>query len=114
MNTLTELMKGRNIVIMGDFNSKEICWEEMTVKGGEELWGNILLDMTIGYTLTQWAKVNTKYRNNEEPSKLDLVFPCELDIVDKLEYKLPVGKSVVGSIPRIIICSRQHCMGYQV
>ncbi|XP_076031661.1 uncharacterized protein LOC143019653 isoform X1 [Oratosquilla oratoria] len=78
---------------MGDFNCKEICWDSMTVRGGDDLWGNVLLDMTIEYTMTQWVSENTRYRNNEEPLKLDLIFTTEPEIVDKIQYKTPIGKS---------------------
>ncbi|MCD9088864.1 hypothetical protein, partial [Stenotrophomonas sp. SY1] len=78
---------------MGDFNCKEICWKEMTVKGGDDLWGNVLLEMIIDHTMTQWIQENTRYRNEEEPSRLDLIITSEPRIVDKIEYKTPIGKS---------------------
>ncbi|XP_076046363.1 uncharacterized protein LOC143028322 [Oratosquilla oratoria] len=85
--TLNKIMAdGGRIVMMGDFNCKEICWEEMTVKGGDGSWGNALLEMITDNTMTQWIQENTRYRNEEEPSRLDLIITSEPRIVDKIEY----------------------------
>ncbi|XP_076062422.1 uncharacterized protein LOC143037755 [Oratosquilla oratoria] len=92
--SLNEILMGKgNLVVMGDFNCKEICWDSMTVQGGDDSWGNVLLDMTMEYTMTQWVHENTRYRNNEEPSKLDLIFTTEPEIVHKVQYETPIGKS---------------------
>lgn len=84
---------GNKTLIMGDFNCKEVCWEELYTEGSENTWGHNLLDMTVEYALTQWVHEKTRFRNNEEPSRLDLIFTKEPDIVNKLEYKTPIGKS---------------------
>lgn len=41
---------GDNAVIWGDFNVKRYCchyWEEMSAEGENNLWENVLLDMTM-------------------------------------------------------------------
>lgn len=63
--------------------AKVICWE-MTVKGGKDLWGNILLDMTMEHTMTPRVRKNNRYRNNEELSRLDSLFTSEPEIMDKI------------------------------
>ena len=51
--SLNGILKERgNTVIMGDFNCKEVCWEEMTAEGGEDSWGNVLLDMIMEHSMT--------------------------------------------------------------
>ena len=42
--------------------------------------------------LTQWVE-DIKYRENEEPSRLDLVFTKEPEILENLVYKSPLRKS---------------------
>ena len=60
------------IIMIGDFNCKEVCWEDWYT-GGEESWAGILLDLVMNNIMTQWIKENTKFRGNEEPSRLDLL-----------------------------------------
>ena len=40
------------IIMMGDFNCKEVCWEEWYTGGGEESWGGILLDLVMNNIMT--------------------------------------------------------------
>ena len=87
------LQESENTIMMGDFNCKEVKWEEMSTEGGENSWGNMLLDITMEHTMTQWIGECTRYRNDEEPSRLDLIFTKEPEIVNSVEYKTPVGKS---------------------
>ena len=58
-----------NIIFMGDFNCKEVCWEKWFTEGGEESWGNVLLNLVLNNIMTQWIKENTRFRG-EEPSRL--------------------------------------------
>ena len=78
---------------MGDFNCKEVCWKNWTTSGGEESWGNTVLEMAMEHILTQWVNENTRFRHNNEPSRLDLIFTKGSNTVVDLEYKTPLGKS---------------------
>ncbi|MPC69390.1 hypothetical protein E2C01_063613 [Portunus trituberculatus] len=78
---------------MGDFNCKEMHWEDMATEGDEDSWGYMLLELTMEYTMTQWIHENTRFRNSEEPSRLDFLFTTEPEIVDGVEYKTPLAKS---------------------
>ena len=40
------------ITMIGDFNCKEVCWDEWFT-GGEESCGSILLDLVMNNILTQ-------------------------------------------------------------
>lgn len=42
-----------NLTIMGDFNYKEMKWEEWSAEAGEELWGNVLLRIAVDNILRQ-------------------------------------------------------------
>ena len=52
--------KSDNIIMMEDFNCKEVCWEELFT-GGEESRGGILLDLVMNNIMTQWIKENTRF-----------------------------------------------------
>ncbi len=55
--------------------------------------GNKLLDLAIENFLTQWVTDDTKFRGNEAPSRLDLIFTKEQEIVEDLKYINPRRKS---------------------
>ena len=87
------IVRSRNITIMGDFNCKEVLWEDWLTEGGELSWGNRLLQLAMDNILPQWVTENTRFRGNEEPSRLDLVFTKEPEIIENVTYKSPIGKS---------------------
>ena len=74
-----------NIIMIGDFNCKEVCWEEWYAEG-EESWGGILLDFVVNTIMIQWIKENTRFRGNEESSRLDLLLTKELEVIKKVNY----------------------------
>ena len=81
------------ILLMGDFNCKEVNWENLTTEGGMNSWGYTLLDLIKEHTMTQWIQQETRFRNNKQPSRLDLIFTKERDIVKEIKYKPPINKS---------------------
>ena len=87
------LRESKNITLMGDFNCKEVCWEEWSTEGGKDSWGNTLLNLVMSNMMTQWIGENTRFKGDEEASRLDLLFTKELDIIDEVKYQCPLGKS---------------------
>ena len=83
----------RETLIMGDFNCKEVIWENWITEGSEETWGNKVLELATEHFLTQWVNEHTRYRGSEEPSRLDLIFTTDPGIIQELNYKSPIGKS---------------------
>ncbi len=81
------LAESNNITFMGDFNCKEVFWEEWTTDGGEESWRYMLLNLIMTNTMTQWIGENTRFGGNEEASRLDLVFTKEMDIIEGINYQ---------------------------
>ena len=55
------IVRSRNITIMGDFNCKEVLWEDWLTEGGELSWGNRLLQLAMDNILTQWVTENTRF-----------------------------------------------------
>ena len=45
----------------------------------------ILLDLVMNNIMTQWIKENTRFRGNEEPSRLDLLLTNELEVIRKVK-----------------------------
>ena len=87
-----------NIIMMGDFNCKEVYLEEWHIVGGEKSWVDILLDLVMNSIMTQWIKENTIFRGNEEPSRLDLQLTKELEVIRKVNHR---SASVVQWLTRL-------------
>lgn len=76
-----------DLTVLGDFNCKEVNWEEFTTDGGEESWGSEVLNLAVENTLTQWVVGNTRFRGDDEPSRLDLVFTKDPESVEDITYE---------------------------
>ena len=83
----------KDVLIIGDFNCKEIDWEERTCKGGEESWGVKLLNWAEENILKQWIDRDTRHRGRDTPSRLDLVFTSEEEAIERICCECPLGKS---------------------
>ena len=68
------IRKDNKILLMGDFNCKNVRWEEMEIDGNAEPWSKEMLQLAMVNTLEQWVEEPTRYRGQEVPSLLDLVF----------------------------------------
>ena len=86
-------MASDNISIIGIFSCKEVCWEDWTATGSENSWGNTLLMLMMENVMTQWIQDNTRFKGEEVPSRLDLVFTKEPDIIEDLKLNSPTEKS---------------------
>ena len=51
------------------------------------------MDLVMNNIMIQWIKENTRFRGNEEPSRLDLLLTKELEVIRKVNYQCPLGKS---------------------
>lgn len=92
--SLETIMKQRTeLILVGDFNCKEVDWENWQTEGSGNTWGSVLLDMAMENLLIQWVKETTRFRGDDQPSRLDLVFTKGIEILDKMVYKNPLGKS---------------------
>ena len=68
------IRKDNKILLMGDFNCKNVRWEEMEIDGNAEPWSEEMLQLAMVNTLEQWVEEPIRYRGQEVPSLLDLVF----------------------------------------
>ena len=67
---------------MGDFNFKEINWDSNITNSSTENISYSFLDMCNYLYLFQHVNQPTRFRGNDEPSTLDLVFSDEEGIID--------------------------------
>ena len=87
-----EVARGDKIVIVGDFNCKEVMWEEFEVGNGG-VWGEQLLDFALDSLLTQWVRHPTRGRQGDAPSRLDLIFTKGIQLRQEIEHECPLGRS---------------------
>ena len=80
-------------LIMGDFNFPEIKWNDTYVQGDRDSYPNKFYDGVNDVFLHQHVQENTRFRIDQEPSLLDLIFTNEESMVDNLEINAPLGKS---------------------
>ena len=87
------LKKGKRVLLVGDFNRKEINFGEIEMRGNASSWSEELLTAMMVNTMDQWVKETTRYRGEDEPSQLDLIFTKKPEIEPNIKYMSPMGKS---------------------
>ena len=86
------IRKNKKVLLMGDFNCREVNWEEMDVRENGSSWGEDLLQLVMANTMVQWIKMDTRFRGDEE-SQLDLVFTKRPEEEPSIICQSPMGKS---------------------
>lgn len=84
--------RNNNLVIVGDFNYKQIDWTNDSVPQGQQhlmKFVNTLQDLY----LYQHVSEPTRYRNGEKPNILDLILSSEEGMIQELQYLPPLGNS---------------------
>lgn len=79
-------MDGSDIIIMGDFNYKEINWKRE--KGMEKEQDKFIACIQQSL-LTQHVKDVTRFRGNDKPSRVDLVLTSDEDMLGEIEIQSP-------------------------
>ncbi|VDP87958.1 unnamed protein product [Echinostoma caproni] len=75
---------------MGDFNLRYVDWElGRCPRGSDESY----LEWIQSRAIYQHVKENTKYREGQQPSLLDLIITAQEEKEQSLEYHPPIGKS---------------------
>ena len=86
-------LKPTHILIMGDFNFREIDWNNKETSVGEDHLATIFLESVRDTYLYQHVKEPTRYRSDNIPSLLDLIFTNEEHMVSDLNYLPGLGSS---------------------
>ncbi len=81
----------KEMLLLGDFNCKEVKWESYECEGDENNRGNKILKLAMDNTMVQWVKKATRHREENEPSRLDLVLTKEINLIDDIKYICPIG-----------------------
>ena len=99
----TSLDNYTHLLICGDFNYKEISWSDLS---GTTNNHHIepFLDIFDDLFLSQHITEPTRFRQEEIPNLLDLVFTNEQDMINNLLYLPPLGSSDHICIEFDLIC----------
>ncbi len=68
------------MLLLGDFNCKEVKWESYDCED-EDNWGNKILKLAMDNKMIQWVNKATRHRGEDEPSRLALVFTKEMNLM---------------------------------
>ena len=96
-----------HILIMGDFNFPAIKWQEGYVAAGSNSISSRFFDLSNDLFLIQHVNCNTRFRDNQEPSLLDLVFTNDDCFIDNIDVLPPLGKSDHVALNWIFHCSSE-------
>lgn len=91
LNDLCFTTKG-HIIILGDFNLRDINWKDYTVPSNNNISCQILIDFIRDNHLIQFIDVPTRARGTDNPSILDLVITNN-QFVEDVDFLAPLGKS---------------------
>ena len=79
-----------HLMITGDFNYKNINWDEMVSNDKIE---RKFLNCIMDNYLHQHVQEPTRWRGNDQPSLLDLILMNEENMVTNLDVQAPIGNS---------------------
>jgi len=101
--SLCELLTGINnyshLLICGDFNYEEISWSDFSGTSSNchiEPFLDVVDDLCLFYSILFYCcyiTEPTRFRQEETPSLLDLVFTNEQDMINSISYLLPLWNS---------------------
>jgi len=80
-------------MIIGDFNYPDINWDMQISEALEDSPSQSFLSVYKDCFLHQQVLYPTHYRGQQQANILDLIMTNEPDMIDKLHYTDPIGKS---------------------
>ena len=110
-NTMQKIAdpKYSHLILMGDFNLKEIDWTECFYTGNNtEHVAFKFIECVRDCFLFQHVTEHTRPRGNDNPSTLDLIFSNEENMVSDLDILAPLGKSDHSIIKFNINCDMDY------
>ena len=88
-----EEMKYSHKLVVGDFNYKQIDWENWQTPKSDNSEEQCLINCLQDIYWFQHVSAPTRYREGATPSTLDLILTNEEDMIQQLNYESPLGKS---------------------
>ena len=82
-----------NLLIMGDFNFPAINWVESYCTGSDSSAASLFFDTVQDSFLVQHVTSNTRHRQGQQSSLLDLIFTLDPNSVDDITHLSPLGSS---------------------
>ena len=98
-----EVAGTNRILLMGDFNVKEINWSEDEAAGSINALPSRFFECIKDGSLNQHVFAPTRFRGDQQ-STLDLIFTKEEDDIKNIEVVQPLGKSDHGIVVCDFIC----------
>lgn len=92
-----------HLLIMGDFNMRNIDWKAFNVSDGS-VFSERFLDAVLEKFWFQHVEEPTRFSEMNEPSLLDLLITNDVNSIDKVDYLEPLGKS-----DHVGLSFRFHC-----
>ena len=87
--------KFSHLLIMGEFNYREINWVENSISMGDNHISSLFLECIRDSYLFQHVKEPTRSRENNQLSILDLILTNEKNMIDSIEHGPGLGKSAL-------------------
>jgi len=102
--------KNLSLLVMGDNNYPEIDFEQCTLTTSADSSPARFLDKIQDMFLIQNVLKPTRVRKDQVPSLLDLVFTDEENLIDDIEYQVPVGLSDHACLSWTLATSKATCL----
>ena len=80
-------------LIMGDFNLPGVDFGTFSVDGADDSFAAQVFDCVMDNYWTQHVRHPTRFRGNQTPSCLDWIITDDPDVLEELNYSVPIGKS---------------------
>ena len=93
MEKAVSRIAAHHILIMGDFNFPEIDYASERVSSRDTEPPAMFFFKTQELCLFQHVNDATRIRQNQTPTKLDYIFTEEENLIDMINYEVPLGKS---------------------
>ena len=87
-----EIISLGQLLVVGDFNYRNIDWTQHTPKAGNNTEKKFMDQINLN-NWCQHVKDETRFREGQEPSLLDLIFTSNVHSIDEVRIESPIGKS---------------------
>ena len=82
-----------HVLTFGDLNHPSLIWHEIASAPDDNHQSTLFMEAVWDSFLTQHETEPTHYRGSNRPNTLDLIFTNEEDMIEKLKFLAPIGKS---------------------
>ena len=87
------MSSNEKLVLAGDFNYREVNWQQMSCNCQKEHLANQFLELVGEHFLTQFVKECTHTRGAQEPTLVDLIIANDHEFISNIVHSAPIGRS---------------------